>query len=357
MAAPLPLPALHATHAGIWIASAARTTCARRAGARRSRAPPRRRTSSSTRRWSGSGSAIPNLSGLDLLELFAFVHPARFAVPTVARAGARAWASSRRASEAEAAAALTARSPTALARVLDDADWREREGAWTSTPRSHRLRLGLGAADRRRGWSGPSAASACCSRGCQQWEEAADRPPPRTIVGRSRRTRGPSSTALTGRGPSRARASGDGRGGRRRSSRRSARRMRPTCCSPRPAPGSARRSPISRPRRCGRSRRGGDGVDLDLHQGAAAAARRARAAAVRRCGGARARRSSSARAARIISACSTSRTRCRAPSPGARRSSRSWSDAGRPIPRTATWSAATCRAGCRACSAAPARPR
>ncbi len=36
------------------------------------------------------------------------------------------------------------------------------------------------------------------------------------------------------------------------------------------------------------------------------------------------------------------------------RSSRSWSGAGRLTPRTATWSAATCPAGCRACSAAPA---
>ena len=44
-------------------------------------------------------------------------------------------------------------------------------------------------------------------------------------------------------------------------------------------------------------------------------------------------RSSSARAARIICACSTSRMRCRARSPGAPRSSRIWSGAGRPIRR------------------------
>ena len=68
-------------------------------------------------------------------------------------------------------------------------------------------------------------------------------------------------------------------------------------------------------------------------------------------------RSSSARGARITSACSTSRTRCRAASPAAPRSSPSWSRAGPLSRRTATWSAATCRAGFRPCSAAPARPR
>ena len=30
---------------------------------------------------------LPEISGLDLLELFAFVHPARFAVPTAGRPG------------------------------------------------------------------------------------------------------------------------------------------------------------------------------------------------------------------------------------------------------------------------------
>ena len=73
--------------------------------------------------------------------------------------------------------------------------------------------------------------------------------------------------------------------------------------------------------------------------------------------GAGARRSSSARAARIISACSTSRTRCRARS-RARGDPRATGRAlGGIHARTATWSAATCPAGCRACSAAPEPPR
>src|SRR5690349_25095552 len=77
----VPLPALHASHAGTWLRRPNRDT-----------------------RAVGKGEAImaaadtpllllnaplvasrlgyPDLSGLDLLELYAFVHPARFAVPT-----------------------------------------------------------------------------------------------------------------------------------------------------------------------------------------------------------------------------------------------------------------------------------
>ena len=77
----LPLPAIHASHGGCWLRDGAGNT-----------------------RGVGKGDAIvaaadtpllllnaplvatrlgyPDLSGLDLLELFAFVHPARFVVPT-----------------------------------------------------------------------------------------------------------------------------------------------------------------------------------------------------------------------------------------------------------------------------------
>ena len=55
----------------------------------------------------GQRLGYPELSGLDLLELFAFVHPARFAVPTAAGLS-RALGLEPPASEAEAAAALAA---------------------------------------------------------------------------------------------------------------------------------------------------------------------------------------------------------------------------------------------------------
>ena len=79
----MPLPALHATHAGIWIAS--RDTEAREASrgeaiARAAETPHIILNAPLV----GQRLGYPDLSGLDLLELFAFVHPARFAVPTVA---------------------------------------------------------------------------------------------------------------------------------------------------------------------------------------------------------------------------------------------------------------------------------
>ena len=92
----LSLPAIHASHSGCWLRDGGGTT-----------------------RSVGKGDAImaaadtpllmlnapmvatrlgyPDLSGLDLLELFAFIHPARFMVPTPIQAGGSPLRSSRRA--------------------------------------------------------------------------------------------------------------------------------------------------------------------------------------------------------------------------------------------------------------------
>src|SRR4029078_6942862 len=83
MAAPLPLPALHATHAGIWLAGGdgqAREATRGEAIARAAETPHIILNAPLV----GERLGYPELSGLELLELFAFVHPARFAVPTVA---------------------------------------------------------------------------------------------------------------------------------------------------------------------------------------------------------------------------------------------------------------------------------
>src|SRR6185369_10056913 len=77
------------------------------------------------------------LSGLDLLELFAFVYPARFAVPTVAGLS-RALGLEPPGGEADAATTLQRIAERLLA-VLADAEWCEREGAWTSNSTLHRL--------------------------------------------------------------------------------------------------------------------------------------------------------------------------------------------------------------------------
>ena len=74
-------PALVASHAGIWLAEAGGEV--RRIG----RGDAIRRAADTplillNAPLTATRLGYPELSGMDLLELFAFVHPARFAVPT-----------------------------------------------------------------------------------------------------------------------------------------------------------------------------------------------------------------------------------------------------------------------------------
>src|SRR5881397_452483 len=78
----IPIPALHATHAGIWLASGdgeVREASRGEAIARAAETPHIILNAPLV----GQRLGYPELSGLDLLELFAFLHPAQFAVPTV----------------------------------------------------------------------------------------------------------------------------------------------------------------------------------------------------------------------------------------------------------------------------------
>ena len=177
MAAPLPLPALHATHAGIWIAHGdgqAREAQRGEAIARAAETPHILLNAPLV----GQRLGYPEISGLDLLELFAFIHPARFAVPTPAGLS-RALGLEPPNGEADAADALR-RMAGALLDRLTDPDWPEREGAWTANATLHRLGWG---------WAGligarlerPEKGERMLFARLPQWEEAADRPPPRTI--------------------------------------------------------------------------------------------------------------------------------------------------------------------------------
>src|SRR5881396_2075760 len=78
----IPYPALHASHGGIWIATAEGTRPIGRGEAIRIAADTPVILLNAP--LVGQRLGYPELSGLDLLELFAFVHPARFAVPTAA---------------------------------------------------------------------------------------------------------------------------------------------------------------------------------------------------------------------------------------------------------------------------------
>jgi ATP-dependent DNA helicase DinG len=68
-----------------------------------------------------------------------------------------------------------------LLSVLDDSEWREREGAWTSNATLHRLGWGwaplIGARLER-----PERGEHMLFSRLKQWEEAAERPPPRTVL-------------------------------------------------------------------------------------------------------------------------------------------------------------------------------
>ena len=177
MAAPLPLPALHATHAGIWLAGndgEIREAARGEAIARVAETPHVILNAP----LAGQRLGYPDLSGLDLLELFAFVFPARFAVPTVAGLS-RAVGLDPPADETAAAGALIA----IAGRLLDtlaDPKWPEREGAWTVNSTLHRLGWGwapLVAARLER----PERGERMLFARLKQWDESGERVPPLAV--------------------------------------------------------------------------------------------------------------------------------------------------------------------------------
>jgi ATP-dependent DNA helicase DinG len=177
MAAPLPLPALHATHAGIWLASGdgeVREASRGEAIARAAETPHIILNAPLV----GQRLGYPDLSGLDLLELFAFIHPARFAVPTAAGLS-RTLGLDPPEGDADSVAALK-RIADRLLGVFDEPDWAEREGAWTSNATLHRLGWGwaplIGARLER-----PERGERMLFARLKSWEEAAERPPPRAV--------------------------------------------------------------------------------------------------------------------------------------------------------------------------------
>ena len=78
---PLPLAALHASHAGCWLREGGGDTrvCAKGEAVMAAADTPLLILNAPLL---ATRLGYPDLSGLDLLELFACVHPARFVVPT-----------------------------------------------------------------------------------------------------------------------------------------------------------------------------------------------------------------------------------------------------------------------------------
>ena len=172
----LPHPALHASHAGIWIATRAGTRPIGRAEAIRTAAETPVIVLNAP--LVGQRLGYGELSGLDLLELFAFIHPARFAVPTPAGL-ARAVDLSPPERDEDVAAFLLEAAAALLA--APDGDWPEREGAWMAAQSLGRLRWPWAAAVAR-SLARPEKAERGLFGRLPEWEEAPPRPAPRTVA-------------------------------------------------------------------------------------------------------------------------------------------------------------------------------
>jgi ATP-dependent DNA helicase DinG len=127
----------------------------------------------------GQRLGYPDLSGLDLLELYAFVYPARFAVPTP-KGLAKNLNLPAPATDQEVPLFLL-RAAHNLLSVLGDADWAEREGAWDSAQALMRLRwpwanLVLAVLKK------PERPERWLFSRLPEWEEAPLRTPPRVVT-------------------------------------------------------------------------------------------------------------------------------------------------------------------------------
>ena len=174
----LPLPALHASHGGCWLRDGAGHT-----------------------RGAGKGDAIvaaadtpllilnapliatrlgyPDLSGLDLLELFAFVHPARFVVPT-----AKGLAHALELPEPDgddAIPLLLQQAAEALLGTCEAPDWQEREGAWSALQSLARLRWAWAPLLTAR-IAAPQRAERWLFSRLPEWEDAPERPQPGQVT-------------------------------------------------------------------------------------------------------------------------------------------------------------------------------
>ena len=121
----------------------------------------------------------PDLSGLDLLELFAFIHPARFCVPTP-KGLAHALLLDEPVDDASVPLLLQQAAGVLMA-TCESEDWAEREGAWSSLQSLARLRwpwAGVLSAHIKR----PERAEKWLFSRLPEWEEALERPQPAQVL-------------------------------------------------------------------------------------------------------------------------------------------------------------------------------
>ncbi len=178
MSEPLAYPALHASHAGIWIASpdgSVRGVGRGEAIAQAAETPMILLNAPLV----GERLGYPELSGLDLLELFAFVHPATFMVPTPK--GLASALGLDVPADDQGAAAMLLEAAGALLSHLEKPGWAEREGAWATAASLARLRWPWAAVTTGR-IAKPTHAERWLFSKLPEWQEAPPRPAPRPVA-------------------------------------------------------------------------------------------------------------------------------------------------------------------------------
>ncbi|MBC2664963.1 ATP-dependent DNA helicase [Novosphingobium flavum] len=172
----LTLPALHASHGGSWLREGTATRAVGKGEAITAAADTPLLLLNAPLVASRLG--YPDLSGLDLLELFAFVHPARFMVPTP-KGLAHALGLAEPQDDGAVPALLQQAAGSLLATCSSDA-WAEREGAWTQLQTLTRLRwpwATLLSGQLRR----PETAERWLFARLPEWDETAERPQPAQV--------------------------------------------------------------------------------------------------------------------------------------------------------------------------------
>jgi ATP-dependent DNA helicase DinG len=293
------------------------------------------------------------LSGLDLLELWAFVHPARFLVPTL-KGLAQALGLEPPAHEQDTPAMLIA-AAAALATQITQPGWAEREGAWMSAQSLQRLRWPwapiIGPLLER-----PKDTERWLFTRLPEWDEQPPRPAPRPYTPPPDAIETQLET-LTGSGA-------EPRPGQRAYAQAAAAAFAPRPARDRPnivlaeaGTGIGKTLGYLAPASLWAGEAGG-AVWISTYTKALQRQLDAETLAHPRRIDKRARQGGGAQGAGELSLPAQSgRRAARRRSPGGRRSSPIWSRAGRPTRQTATWSAAICPAGWARCSAATARPR
>ncbi|MFC4255070.1 ATP-dependent DNA helicase [Altererythrobacter xixiisoli] len=167
------LPAIHASHSGTWLRDGDTTRAVGKGQAIVATADTPLLMLNAPLVASRLG--YPDLSGLDLLELFAFVHPARFVVPTP-KGIAHVLGLPEPASD-DAVPALLQQCAGLLLERCESEDWAERDGAWSVLQSLIRQRWP---------WAQvlsphvrqPQRAEKWLFARLPEWEEAAERNPP-----------------------------------------------------------------------------------------------------------------------------------------------------------------------------------